>query len=141
LKYLIDTNIISEIISKQPNQNVLDFFNTLDSKNLYLSVITIGELKYGIDRLPDSKRKTQLNKWFETLLIKYQPNIIDIDIETMIIWSNINKQTKEKGITLTIMDSLIASSALNHNLILVTRNIKDFYHIKNITLLNPFEGL
>ena len=141
MNYLIDTNIISEIISKQPNPKVIEFFEQIPNQNIYLSAITIGEIRYGIDRLPSSKKKSQLNLWFENLLIKYQNNTINIDINTMLIWADINNTTKSKGITLSIMDSLIASSALSFDCTLVTRNTKDFCHIPNLTILNPFEGM
>ena len=141
MNYLIDTNIISEIISKQPNKQVLDFFNHISDTNIYLSVITIGEIRYGIDRLVASKRKIQLEEWFQDLLQKYQHNIITIDINSMLIWADINATNKSQGITLSIMDSLIASSALSHNLTLVTRNTKDFYNISSLKIINPFEGI
>jgi tRNA(fMet)-specific endonuclease VapC len=140
LNYLIDTNIISEIISKKPNQNVINFLNNLNHNNIFLSVITIGEIKYGINRLPQSKRKLQLQDWFNELLVKYKNNIIDINLHIMNTWADINSITKSQGISLSIMDSLIASSALYHNLILVTRNTKDFENISNLNLINPFKG-
>jgi len=140
LKYLLDTNIISEIIAKKPNQQAIDFINNINTNAIYLSVITIGEIKYGINRLPKSKRKTQLQAWFEQLLIKYQSNIINIDISVMAIWADISSSLKSNGISLSIMDSLIASSALYHDMILVTRNTKDFQYIANLNIINPFKG-
>jgi tRNA(fMet)-specific endonuclease VapC len=140
LKYLVDTNIISEIIAKKPNQQVIDFLNNINTSDIYLSAITVGEIKYGINRLSQSKRKTQLLAWFEQLLLKYQYNIIDIDISVMAIWADINSDLKSNGISLSIMDSLIASSALYHDMTLVTRNTKDFQYIANLNIINPFKG-
>jgi len=140
LKYLVDTNIISEIIAKKPNQQVIDFLNNINTSDIYLSAITVGEIKYGINRLSQSKRKTQLLAWFEQLLLKYQYNIIDIDISVMAIWADISSSLKSNGISLSIMDSLIASSALYHDMTLVTRNTKDFQYIANLNIINPFKG-
>ena len=140
MKYLVDTNIISEIIAKKPNQQVIDFLNNINTSDIYLSAITVGEIKYGINRLSQSKRKTQLLAWFEQLLLKYQYNIIDIDISVMAIWADINSDLKSNGISLSIMDSLIASSALYHDMTLVTRNTKDFQYIANLNIINPFKG-
>jgi len=140
LNYLLDTNIISELISKNPQQNVIDFIRSLNEKNIYLSVITIGEIKFGIDRLDkNSKRKKELNLWFHSLLNKFSGRILEIDIETMIIWSNITNTHKKEGITISIMDALIASSSIRYRMNLVTRNVKDFKDIKNLKYINPFE--
>ena len=140
MNYLLDTNIISELISKNPQQNVIDFIRSLNEKNIYLSVITIGEIKFGIDRLDkNSKRKKELNLWFHSLLNKFSGRILEIDIETMIIWSNITNTHKKEGITISIMDALIASSSIRYRMNLVTRNVKDFKDIKNLKYINPFE--
>jgi predicted nucleic acid-binding protein len=109
-------------------------------KNIYLSVITIGEIKFGIDKLDkNSKRKKELNLWFHSLLNKFSGRILEIDIETMIIWSNITNTLKKEGITISIMDALIASSSIRYRMNLVTRNVKDFKDIKNLKYINPFE--
>jgi len=138
LKYLLDTNIISELISKQPNQKVLEFISSLDENDIYLSVITIGEIKSGIENVKNNKRKEKLTVWFEEdLLSRFQNRIIDIDINIMITWGKINQILKRKGKPLPIMDSLIASSCIYNNFTLVTRNEKDFKNL-DITIINPF---
>jgi len=139
LKYLLDTNIISEIVSKNPNEKVLNFLEK-NKDNLYLSVVTIGEINAGIEKLDNSKRKDKLKLWLQDLLNKFEDKIINIDIYVMLLWGEISSTLKKQGIIISIMDCLIASCAIKENMILVTRNEKDFKNIKNLIIINPFEG-
>ena len=139
MNYLLDTNIISEIISKYPNENVLNFLEK-NKDNLYLSVVTIGEINAGIEKLDNSKRKDKLKLWLQDLLNKFEDKIINIDIYVMLLWGEISSTLKKQGITISIMDCLIASCAIKENLILITRNEKDFKDIKNLIIINPFKG-
>ncbi len=134
----MDTNIISELISKQPNQNVVQFLSSIDKEDIYLSVITIGEIKSGIENLKNLDKKENLSKWLEQdLLIRFQNKILNIDTNIMLIWGEINHKLKNIGKPLPIMDSLIASICICHNITLVTRNEKDFQNIE-LTVINPF---
>ncbi|RBQ28049.1 type II toxin-antitoxin system VapC family toxin [Aliarcobacter vitoriensis] len=138
MRYLLDTNIISELISKQPNQNVVQFLSSIDKEDIYLSVITIGEIKSGIENLKNLDKKENLSKWLEQdLLIRFQNKILNIDTNIMLIWGEINHKLKNIGKPLPIMDSLIASICICHNITLVTRNEKDFQNIE-LTVINPF---
>ena len=138
MKYLLDTNIISELISKRPNQKVLDFISSIAEEDTYLSVITIGEIKSGIENIKSIERKENLTVWFEQdLLSRFQNRIIDIDVDVMITWGKINQTLKSIGKPLPIMDSLIASSCIQDGFTLVTRNEKDFQNL-NIDIINPF---
>ena len=127
MSYLLDTNIISELISKTPNKRVTDFILSLNEESLYLSVITIGEIKAGIEKLDDGQKKEKLLHWLENdLLVRFYNRIIDIDIEIMLQWGITNTQLKKIGKPLPVMDSIIGSTAQAKNLILLTRNEKDF---------------
>lgn len=140
MKYLLDTNIISELISKQPNQKVIEFLSSIDEKNTYLSVITIGEIKAGIENAKSSEKMNRLSLWLkQDLLKRFQNRIIDINIETMLLWGKISHTLKTIGKPLPIMDSLIATSCVCHDLILVTRNEKDFENL-DIKIINPFKN-
>ena len=137
MKYLIDTNIISEIISKKPNEKVLKFLLE-NNDNIFLSVVTIGEINKGIEKLDNSIKKDNLKEWLQSLLSEFEGKILKIDIYTMLIWSDITANLQKKGIQLSIMDGLIASSAIEHNMVLVTRNVKYFEFIDSLEILNPF---
>ena len=87
MKYLLDTNIISELISKQPNQQVVDFLSSINENDTYLSVITIGEIKSGIENVKTIEKKEKLTKWLEEDLIsRFENRIIDINIDVMLNW-------------------------------------------------------
>lgn len=138
MRYLLDTNVISEFIAKKPNQKVLDFVNSLDEDNLYLSVITIGEIKFGIQKVESQTKKEQLLLWLEDDLLKrFEGKIVNIDTDTMLMWGEINQHLQSIGRVIPIVDSLIASSCVAKDFTLITRNIKDFYNF-DIEIINPF---
>ena len=141
MKYLLDTNIISEFVSKKPSQKVLDYINSLDENDIYLSVITIGEIRFGIEKLDKENQKKKikmLSDWLENDLIqRFNGRILDVDLEIMLKWGEVNAQLQKIGKPMPIMDSLIASSCLAKELILITRNEKDFYSF-DIEMINPF---
>jgi len=139
LKYLLDTNIISEFISKQPNQKVLDFIKSLDEDDIYLCVITIGEIKFGIEKVKSETKKETLSNWLNNdLLERFKGRIVGIDTHIMLKWGEVNQYLQSMGKPMPIMDSLIASSCLAKNFVLITRNEKDFYSF-DIEMVNPFK--
>ena len=138
MKYLLDTNIISEFIAKKPNQKVLDFVTYLDESDVYLSVITIGEIKFGIQKVQNQTKKEQLLLWLENdLLQRFKGKIVDIDTETMLTWGELNQHLQSIGRVIPIVDSLIASSCVSKDFTLITRNVKDFYNF-DLEIINPF---
>ena len=140
MKYLLDTNIISELISKQPNQLVIDFLSSINENDIYLSVITIGEIKSGIENVKSLDKKEKLTKWLdEELLKRFENRIINIDVNVMITWGKINQNLKSIGKPLPIMDLLIGSSCICHEFTLVTINEKDFQNLE-LKIMNPFKN-
>jgi len=138
LNYILDTNIISELIKQDPDHNVISFIDSLLEENIYLSVVTIGEIYFGIQKLPQSKKRERILSWLQTdLLSRFENRILEIDIETMLIWGEMNASLQALGMTTPIMDSLIAATCKTKKYTLVTRNTKDFLHL-DITLIDPF---
>ncbi|MCL4871238.1 MAG: type II toxin-antitoxin system VapC family toxin [Anaerolineae bacterium] len=138
MKYLLDTNVISELVARQPEPMVLQWLDTLDAEQVYLSVITLGELKKGIEKLPDSARKETLNRWLhDELLDRFSGRILVLNIEVMLAWGKLTSRLESIGRPLSAFDSLIAALALYHNCILVTRNEADFRDT-NVSLINPW---
>jgi tRNA(fMet)-specific endonuclease VapC len=139
MNYLLDTNVISELISKQPNKKVVEWLDRLDPNTIYLSVITIGEIRKGIEKLPSSKRRETVKEWLETdLLLRFQGRIFEITTEVMLIWGKLTARLENEGRPVTAMDSLIAATALQTNCCLVTRNEHDFQHT-GVTMINPWK--
>lgn len=138
MKYLLDTNIISELISKNPNEKVVKFINDLNVDDVFLSAITIGEIKSGIENVQSNAKKELLSQWLHNdLLYKFENRIISIDIEIMLTWGSINHKLKKQGWALPIMDSIIGATCLSKELALITRNEKDFQNLA-IKIINPF---
>lgn len=138
MRYLLDTNVISELIAKRPNQKVIQWIDQLDPTSLYLSVITIGELQKGIAKLPNSQRKEQLANWLvDDLLVRFQDRILVLDIKAMLIWGDLVGRLGQVERQLSAMDSLIAALALSHSCALVTRNEADFKDT-GLNVLNPW---
>jgi predicted nucleic acid-binding protein len=136
--YLIDTNIISEIRKgDKANIGVRQFFDTAIQNNarLYVSSITIGELRRGVDLIfhrGDTIQGKLLENWLKSILDYYQDNILSIDAEIALLWGKMRVPEPQHA-----LDKLIAATALNYDLIVVTRNVKDFGNT-GVNLLNPF---
>lgn len=139
MKYLLDTCVISELVKPSPNPMVLDWLNDIPSERLFLSVITIGEIRKGLIKLPDSKRKDRLTEWLNSLLEDYQDRIYTIDLTVAENWGVMQGKAEKSGMPMSSMDSLIAAIAYTHNLVLVTRNIIDF-KATNLPINNPWKG-
>ena len=136
MNYLSDTCVISELVKPSPDVNVADWLSSTPSERLYLSVITIGEVRKGLTKLPDSKRKALLTNWLNTLL-DYQNRIYSINLTVAENWGVIQGEAEKKGMPKSAIDSLIAAIAYTYNLVLVTRNVRDF-EAGNIPIHNPW---
>jgi predicted nucleic acid-binding protein len=139
MKYLLDTCLISELIKPKPSEKVIHWVGQAHELSLYLSVITLGEIFKGITKLSDLNRKETLKKWVQVdLKHRFEGRILSIDSFIMEKWGTFLGENAKKGINLPVIDALIASTALVHTLILVTRNVKDFSPFP-IQVLNPWE--
>ena len=138
MRYLLDTCVISELVAKKPETAVIDWIDRIDDEYIYLSVITIGEIKKGIEKLPDSARKELLTEWLEDdLLSRFQGRILGVETAVMLTWGSLTAQLEKQGRKMPAIDSLIAAIALHGNLTLVTRNVQDFQD-SAVPLLNPW---
>ncbi len=137
MNYLLDTCVLSELVKSIPDEKVMDWLDATPNDKLYLSVITIGEIRKGLTKLPESKKKTSLTNWLNMLLENYQNRIYSIDLTVAENWGNIQGLAEKAGSPMASVDSLIAAIAYTHNLILVTRNEKDF-KAGNIPIVNPW---
>jgi hypothetical protein len=135
LSYLIDTNVLSEIRRKMPDAKVVAWVNSRPATSLYLSVLTLGELRKGIDSLADSKRRLKLVDWLETELpLFFSGRILKIDEGVADQWGRL---LAAAGRTMPAIDSLLGATAAHHGLTMVTRNSKDFKNL-GLNVLNPW---
>jgi predicted nucleic acid-binding protein len=139
MKYLLDTCVLSELVIKQPNAKVVDFIDSLDPDDVYLSVITIGEIVKGIEKLSNSRRKRVLHAWLEEdLLPRFKGKIISIDEDVIMGWGILTARAEAAGRPMPAIDSLIAATAQVAGLTLVTRNVEDF-NASGVEIVNPWE--
>jgi len=135
MSYLIDTNVISEIVRPKPNQKVLNWFETVPNQSIYISVLTLGEIRKGIEKIELRERKEKLKLWLENeLLTWFENRILPIDAQIADRWGQLQAQEKH---LLPAIDSLIAATALHHNLCIVTRNEQDF-KFPLLQVVNPW---
>lgn len=137
MSYLIDTNVLSELRRRDPQANVVRWMADRPATTLYLSVLTLGELRKGVEGLPEGDRKRRLLDWLEVELPTFfAGRILPVDATVADRWGRLLAHT---GRPLPAIDSLLAATALAHGLTLVTRNLRDFQH-PDLTLLDPWKA-
>src|SRR3989338_2038922 len=124
MRYLLDTNVLSEFIKIKPNEMVLSWLNKPPNDALYISVLSLGEIRKGLEKLPTSKKKELIRFWLEHTLQEWfgNDNILTVTHRIADQWGRINAHSKK---TLPAIESLIAATAIHHDLVLVTRNTAD----------------
>ena len=136
MSYLIDTNVLSELRRRKPDPGVVAWFEERPATTLYISVLTLGEIRKGIEALGNSNRKLKLLDWLETgLPAFFSGRILPIDTEVADRWGRL---LAAAGRPLPAIDSLLAATALTHGFALVTRNVNDFPH-PDLQIINPWE--
>jgi toxin FitB len=136
--FLLDTNIPSEMTRPSPQLSVIQWLDDADDERLYLSVLSLGEVLKGITILQESSRRARLQQWLdETLKQWFDDRILPVNEPIAERWGVLSGQCRQKGRPLKVVDGLIAATALEHDLIVVTRNVSDFEDL-GVELLNPF---
>jgi predicted nucleic acid-binding protein len=138
--YLLDTNCISELVRLKPEPRVIAWMQAAEETLLYLSVLTLGEIRKGLAGLPQGKRRTHLETWLEIeLRARFASRILPIDVAVADRWGLLAANTKKEGKTLSTIDGLLAATALHHNLTVVSRNVSDFADTR-VQVLNPWKA-
>lgn len=138
MKYLLDTCVLSELVKPVPEPAVARWMLQQTESMLFTSALTLAELQRGVARLAASRRKTQLETWLRDVENTFDKRIIAFTHHTAPYWASLCAKAQSGGQTLALIDSLIAASALEHGLVLVTRNVADFAHAP-ILVLNPWK--
>ena len=139
MKYLLDTCVISEMIKPKPDENVISWIKTQQEENLYLSVLTFGEIEKGIEKASDRTRKRKLRLWVEDDLKKrFEGRVIPIDFAIAEKWGVVQGNAELSGKPMPAIDGLIAVSGIVNHCIVVTRNISDMGQ-SSAELFNPWK--
>jgi toxin FitB len=137
--YLVDTNIPSELTRERPDARVVAFLQNVDKEAVFLSVMTIGEICRGIAALPISQRRASLQNWLEIDVRSwFAGRIFPVTEAIAERWGHLSAVAKQQGLSLAVVDGVIAATALHHDLTLVTRNVKDFAGL-GMDISNPWE--
>jgi len=138
MKYLLDTCVISEIIKPNPNKNVISWLTNQDESELFLSVLTFGEIEKVIEKAPDKVRKKKLKLWVEEdLKQRFEGKILPIDLEVSTHWGIVQGIAEKAGKPMPALDILITVSGLVNNCVVVTRNTSDMEQ-SSVELFNPW---
>ena len=137
MSYLLDTCVVSELSRPRPNPGVVTWMSEADVASLHLSAITVGEVRRGALRLPVGKRRTSLLAWSERLRQSFSGHVLPIDESVALRWAEIAARAERSGRPGSFADGLIAATALDRGLTLVTRNMTDFDPF-GVSLLNPW---
>jgi toxin FitB len=136
--YILDTNVLREFYVPAPNEKAIGWLKQQDPGNLYITTFNIAEIRYGIEQLPEGKKKAGIEFWLNNLLLpNFNSRVLAFDLKSAQAWGMITAQDKKNGHPRPYMDNLLASIAVAHGMALVTRNTKDFSGL-DIELINPF---
>ncbi len=138
MKVLLDTGILSELRNPKNTALLQRALQPFDANDLYLSVISIGEIAKGIALLPPSKKKSELQNWALHLENSYDDRILSINDDIAHVWGELTANAQLQGKNIPAADGLIAATALTHGLHVMTRNVSDF-KATGVLLLNPWE--
>jgi toxin FitB len=124
VRYLVDTCVLSELVKPRPSEAVVAWVRARDEGDLFLSVLTLGELRKGIDRLDDGARRRLLERWLETdLEERFSGRLLAIDGPVALEWGRLLARGEKEGGPLPVVDSLLAATARVHRLTIATRNV------------------
>jgi toxin FitB len=137
MSYLLDTNVISETVRPRPEPRVISWFEMISRDDLHVSVVSLGEVRRGIELLAQGPQRDRLQYWLETRLPEWLGDrVLPVTAAVADRWGRLRAQSPK---TVPIVDSLIAATALHHDLRLVTRNGRDFAHFPGLVVVNPWE--
>ena len=137
MSYLLDTNVVSETIRRNQNRAVVEWLEQLPAEALFISVLTLGEIRKGVEALADKKRRERLRLWLERELpVWFEDRVLPVDLAVAERWGRL---LTEVGRPVPTIDSLLAATALHYELRLVTRNARDFDY-PGLEVINPWQN-
>ena len=137
--FLLDTNVISDLVKPRPNQNLRLWFEQRDEESLYLSALTLGEMRQGIESArTDRKKRAKLEQALGDFRARFAGRVLDVNGIVAETWGELNGRARVQGKPVGVIDGLIAATAIAHRLVVVTGNIRHFGHT-GAQVLNPFD--
>ena len=140
MSFLLDTNAVSEWVKPRPNPGLTAWIESTDEDRIFLSVISLAEVRYGIERLSHGKRRRRLEQWLQDELpLRFEDRILPVNASVADASGKVLSRSEAAGRPMGVMDAFLAATAEVHCLTLVTRNVADFSLLKNI--LNPWKEI
>jgi len=139
-RFLLDTNVLSEFArSQQADRRVDRWIHITPEEHIFTSVLALAEIRFGIELLPAGKRRNQLEAWLDELRLSFEFRLLPVTATIAERWAVLSAQARRSGSLVSVADGLIAATAVEHELTLVTRNVKDFAGLE-IEILNPWHA-
>jgi toxin FitB len=140
VNFLLDTNVVSEWTKQRPDVGVVAWLAEVDEDRVFISVVTLAELRYGVERLPAGARRERLDAWLtQDLPVRFEARMLPVDAGTANAWGKVMARGQAAGRPVGAMDAFIAATAEQHDLTLVTRNVTDFEALK-VRLISPWRN-
>jgi hypothetical protein len=137
VSFLLDTNAVSEWVKPRPNPGLIAWTESADEDRIFISVVSLAELRYGVERMAPGRRQSRLESWLQhELPLRFEGRILPIDAKIAETWGKTVSCSEAAGRPMGAMDAFLAATAENHRLTLVTRNVSDFPLLKAV--LNPW---
>ena len=138
MTFLLDTNVVSETVKPRPAPRLLEWFDAQLAPDLYISVVTLGEVVHGARRLRDRRRRRSYETWIQRELLRdFEGRVLPFDAEAATIWGDLLAVGDRSGLSLPAVDAQIAAIARRHRMTVVTRNVRDF-SLMGVPQLNPW---
>ena len=137
MSFLLDTCAVAELVRPRPHPGVIVWFEAQDAESLHLSVLAVGEIEKGVALLPAGRRRVALRTWLGTLSSTYASRVLPVDAAVASTWGRMCAAAEQSGLRLSVVDALIAATAIHHGLTVVIRNTKDFAST-GASLLDPW---
>jgi toxin FitB len=140
VKFLLDTNAVSEWVKPRPDPGIVQWFDEVDEDHTFLSVLTLGELRRGVDRLANGRRRDRLERWLTgDLLDRFTDRVLPVDAPVADEWGRLLARAESAGTAIAGIDGLVAATAKVHNLQVVTRNVRHF-RLAGVVVICPWQG-
>jgi toxin FitB len=137
MNFLLDTNAVSEWVKPRPNAGLIHWMESADEDRVFLSVISLAELHYGVERMPVGARRSRLEQWLrDELPLRFEGRILAIDASVAEAWGRTVSRSEALGRPMSAMDAFLSATAEIYRLTLVTRNVSDFPTLKSV--VNPW---